>query len=69
MKATWTTSRGLKIGALFPAEPGAYVSQFKDVDLSGGFGLTLTAYMALANVHIPNHANVVVVWKRSRNIS
>jgi hypothetical protein len=49
MKATWTTSRGLKIGAPLPPEPGAHVSQFKDVDLSGGFGLTLTAYTALAS--------------------
>jgi hypothetical protein len=49
------------MGALYWSVPGACESQFKDVDLSGGFGLTLTAYTALANVHIFKHGDMVAL--------
>jgi hypothetical protein len=61
MKATWTTSRGLNIGALCCPVPGGCASQFKDVDRSGGFGLTLTAYVVLAKVPLSECAGLVVV--------
>jgi hypothetical protein len=41
-KATCMTSRGFNIGALSSPVPGECMSQFSDVDLNGGFELTLT---------------------------
>jgi hypothetical protein len=46
-KATCTTSRGLNMGAL---GPDGCISQFSDVDLRGGFGLTLTAFLVSVEV-------------------
>lgn len=45
--ATWMTSRGFSTGALICPVPGEGMSQFSDMDLKGGFGLTLTAYSRL----------------------
>lgn len=42
------TSRGVNIGALAGPDPGESMSQFRDVDFRGGFGLTVTACLVSA---------------------